>query len=125
MQTYHTDQAPEAIGPYSQSISSDGLLYTSGQIGIDPASGELVNGGVEEETKQVMKNLQAILEAAGMNFENVVKTSIFLSDINDYRAVNGIYGAYLEHEIAPAREAMEVANLPKLVNVEISMIAVK
>lgn len=120
-----TDKAPAPIGPYNQAVLANDTLYISGQIGIDPESEEIVEGGVEEETKQIMKNLQAILKAAGMTFENVVKTSIFLSDINDYRAVNGIYGAYLDHEIAPAREAMEVANLPKLVHVEISMIAVK
>lgn len=121
-----TDKAPAPIGPYNQAILANDTLYISGQIGINPATGELVEGGVDEETKQVMKNLEAILEEAGMTFENVVKTSIFLSDINDYRTVNGIYAAYLtDNQTAPAREAMEVANLPKLVKVEISMIAVK
>ncbi|THD66753.1 RidA family protein [Robertkochia marina] len=120
-----TDRAPAPIGPYNQAVLANDTLYISGQIGIDPATNELIQGGVEEETKQVMKNLEAILKAAGMEFENVVKSTIFLSNIEHYRAVNGIYGAYIAHATAPAREAVEVSNLPKMVNVEISMIAVK
>lgn len=121
-----TDKAPAPIGPYNQAVLANDTLYISGQIGIDPTTNELTQGGVEEETKQVMRNLEAILHAAGMNFENVVKTTIYLSDIEYYRAVNGIYDAYLDNNAtAPAREAVEVANLPKHVNVEISMIAVK
>lgn len=121
-----TDKAPAPIGPYNQAVLANDTLYISGQIGIDPATGELVEGGVDEETKQAMKNLEAILKEADMTFENVVKTSIFLSDMNDYRSVNGIYSAYLtNNETAPAREAIEAANLPKFVKVEISMIAVK
>ena len=120
-----TDKAPAPIGPYNQAVLANDTLYISGQIGIDPVTGDLTNGGVEAEAKQVMKNLEAILQAAGMTFENVVKSSIFLSDMNDFMAVNGIYGAYFDSETAPARETVEVANLPKFVKVEISMIAVK
>ena len=120
-----TDKAPAPIGPYNQAILTGNTLYISGQIGINPATGEVTEGGVEEEAIQVMKNLEAILSAADMTFNNVVKSSIFLSDMNDFRAVNGIYAAYFDSETAPARETVEVANLPKFVNVEISMIAVK
>ncbi|WP_224490178.1 Rid family detoxifying hydrolase [Robertkochia flava] len=120
-----TDKAPAPIGPYNQAILAGNTLYISGQIGINPATGEVAEGGVEEETKQVMKNLQAILSAADMSFKDVVKSSIFLSDMNDFRGVNGIYAAYFDSETAPARETVEVGNLPKFVNVEISMIAIK
>ena len=120
-----TDKAPAPIGPYNQAILTGNTLYISGQIGINPATGEVTEGGVEEEAIQVMKNLEAILSAADMTFNNVVKSSIFLSDMNDFRAVNGIYAAYFDSETAPARETVEVANLPKFVKVEISMIAVK
>ncbi len=120
-----TDNAPAPLGPYNQAVLSGNTLYLSGQIPINAQTGELINSGIEDETKQVMQNLKAVLKAANMTFENVVKTSIFLSDMNNFVSVNGIYGSYFSDETAPARETVEVANLPKFVNVEISMIAVK
>ncbi|MFP2995866.1 Rid family detoxifying hydrolase [Spongiivirga sp. MCCC 1A20706] len=120
-----TDQAPAPIGPYNQAILSDNILYMSGQIAFDPVSMELITDSIEEETKQVMKNLEAVLYAAEMTFENVVKTSIFLSDMNNFSEVNAVYAGYFDEQTAPARETIEVANLPKFVNVEISMIAIK
>lgn len=117
-----TKDAPAPIGPYSQAVKANGFLFISGQIAIDPATGELVTGGAEAETKQVMKNLEAILTAAGGTFENVVKTTIFLSDMSLFSVVNNIYGeAFKSNE--PARETVAVKGLPKNVNVEISMIA--
>ncbi len=118
----YTADAPDPIGPYSQAVQSGNLLYVSGQIAIDPASGSLVTSSIEVETKQVMKNLQAILTAAGMNFSNVMKCSIFLQDMNNFPKVNEIYGQYFQTD-PPARETVEVAKLPKGVNVEISCIA--
>lgn len=120
-----TDQAPAPIGPYNQAILSGNTLYMSGQIAFDPVSMELITDSIEEETKQVMKNLEAVLYAAEMTFENVVKTSIFLSDMNNFSEVNAVYAGYFDEQTAPARETIEVANLPKFVNVEISMIAIK
>jgi 2-iminobutanoate/2-iminopropanoate deaminase len=119
-----TDKAPAPIGPYSQAVLSGNTLYTSGQIALDPQTGELVIGDIETETKQVMENMKAVLDAAGMNFENVIKTTIFISDMNDFAKINGVYGAYFNEKTAPARETVQVAKLPKNVNVEISMIAV-
>lgn len=121
----NTAHAPAPIGPYNQAILSNGTLYISGQIPLDPKSGELVSGDIKAETKQSMENLKAILTEAGMTFENVVKSSIFLSDMNQFSQVNEVYASYFNAETAPARETVEVANLPKFVNVEISMIAVK
>lgn len=120
-----TDKAPAPIGPYSQAVLTGNMLYTSGQIAIDPASGELVLDNIESETKQVMENLKALLDAAGMTFENVVKTTIFISDMNDFAKINTVYASYLDEKTAPARETVQVSVLPKRVNVEISMIAVK
>jgi len=100
-------------------------LYTSGQIAIDPSSGELKNNSIKEETSLVMENMKAVLAAANMTFENVIKTSIFISDMRSFSEINEVYGSYFDEESAPARETVEVANLPKFVNVEISMIAVK
>ena len=120
-----TDKAPAPLGPYNQAVLVNDTLYLSGQIPLIPGSMELVEGDLEAETKQVMQNLKAVLEQAGMNFENVVKTSIFLSDMNNFNAVNEVYGAYFDHATAPARETVEVANLPKFVRIEISMVAVK
>lgn len=120
-----TTKAPAPIGPYNQAVLSGNTLYTSGQIAINPENGELVLGSVAIETKQVMENMKAVLEAADMNFENVIKTSIFISDMNNFSEINEVYGNYFNEETAPARETVEVANLPKFVNVEISMIAVK
>lgn len=119
-----TDKAPAPIGPYSQAVLSGNTLYTSGQIALDPQTGELVIGDIETETKQVMENMKAVLDAAGMNFEHVIKTTIFISDMNDFAKINGVYGAYFNEKTAPARETVQVAKLPKNVNVEISMIAV-
>lgn len=121
----NTENAPAPIGPYNQAILSNGTLYISGQIPIDPKSGELVSGDIKLETKQSMENLKVILTEAEMTFENVVKSSIFLSDMNQFTEVNEVYATYFNADTAPARETVEVANLPKFVNVEISMIAVK
>lgn len=116
-----SNNAPSAIGPYSQAIWVNGTLYISGQIPINPNTGEVIVG-IEEETHQVMKNIQAILSEAGMNFSNVVKSSIFLKNMEDFSIVNDIYSSYLEAPY-PARETIQVVALPKNVNVEISMIA--
>ena len=121
----NTDKAPAPVGAYNQAILSGNTLYLSGQIPLNPVSGELVTSGVKDEAIQVMNNLLAVLEAADMNFENVIKSSIFLSDMEDFAIVNEVYGSFFNNETAPARETVQVANLPKYVNVEISMIAVK
>jgi 2-iminobutanoate/2-iminopropanoate deaminase len=120
-----TSKAPAPIGPYNQAVLSGNTLYTSGQIAIDPSSGELKNNSIKEETSLVMENMKAVLAAANMTFENVVKTSIFISDMTNFSEINEVYGSYFNEDTAPARETVEVANLPKFVNVEISMIAVK
>jgi 2-iminobutanoate/2-iminopropanoate deaminase len=120
-----TNKAPQPIGPYSQAVLVGNTLYTSGQIALNPETGELVMDTIQEETTQVMENLKSVLEAANMTFENVIKSSIFISDMNTFRAINSVYGNYFEQSTAPARETIEVANLPKFVNVEISVIAVK
>jgi 2-iminobutanoate/2-iminopropanoate deaminase len=118
-----TEKAPTPIGPYNQAVLKGNTLYTSGQIAINPATGELVLETIELETKQVMENMKAVLEAAGMTFENVVKSTIFISNMNDFGTINSIYGSYFNEKTAPARETVQVACLPKNVNVEISMIA--
>ncbi len=120
-----TTAAPAPIGPYNQAILSGKTLYTSGQIALDPATLQLVDENIETETKQVMENLKAVLEAAQMNFENVVKTTIFIMDMNDFSKINSVYGSYFNENTAPARETVQVAALPKGVSVEISMIAMK
>lgn len=120
-----TDQAPAPIGPYSQAVQFGDTLYTSGQIAIDPANGELILGDVEAETARVMENLKAVLEAADMSFGDVVKTTIFIMDMGDFAKINGVYGRYFDEADAPARETVQVAGLPKGVTVEISMIARK
>jgi 2-iminobutanoate/2-iminopropanoate deaminase len=120
-----TEKAPQPIGPYNQAVLVGNMLYTSGQIALDPDTGELVMDSIEVETTQVMNNLKAVLEAADMNFKNVIKASIFISDMNSFAAINSVYGQYFDEATAPARETVEVANLPKFVNVEISVIAVK
>lgn len=119
-----TEDAPAPIGPYNQAVLKGNTLYTSGQIAINPATGELVTGTIETETEQVMQNMKAVLEAAGMTFENVVKTTIFIMDMNDFGKINTVYGSYFNEKTAPARETVQVACLPKNVNVEISMIAI-
>ena len=118
-----TEKAPAPIGPYNQAVMLGNMLYTSGQIAIDPKSGKLITDTIEAETTSVMQNLKAILEAANMSFKNVIKSSIFVSDMNDFSKINAVYGQYFNPETAPARETVEVANLPKFVNVEISVIA--
>ena len=120
-----THKAPAPIGPYNQAVLSGNTLYTSGQIALDPETGELILDTIESETTQVMENMKAVLWAADMTFENVVKTSIFISDMNNFTRINSVYAQYFNEAIAPARETVEVANLPKFVNVEISMIAIK
>ena len=119
-----TENAPAPIGPYNQAVLTGNTLYTSGQIAIDPKTGELVTANIETETQQVMQNMKAVLEAAGMTFENVVKTSIFIMNMGDFGTINTVYGSYFNEKTAPARETVQVACLPKNVNVEISMIAV-
>ena len=119
----HTDKAPAPIGPYSQAIQFGNMLYTSGQIAINPATGDLEIKDIKAETSLVMENLRAVLQAAGMNFEHVIKVSIFVSDMHNFAAINKVYATYFNEATAPARETVEVANLPKFVNVEISMIA--
>jgi 2-iminobutanoate/2-iminopropanoate deaminase len=120
-----TLNAPAPIGPYNQAVKVGNTLYISGQIPLIPTSMELLSGSIKEETQLVMDHLQAILEAAGMTFEHVVKSTIFLDDMNNFGEVNQIYGAYFDNETAPARETVAVKTLPKSVSVEISMIAVK
>ncbi len=118
-----TEKAPAPIGPYSQAVLAGNTLYTSGQIALHPETGELITGDIGTETKQVMENMKAVLEAAGMGFENVVKTTIFIMDMGDFAKINSVYGSYFDESNAPARETVQVAKLPKGVNVEISMIA--
>ena len=118
-----TTKAPAPIGPYNQAVLLGNILYTSGQIAIDPKTGELAIDNIESETTMVMENLKAILGAANMTFKNVIKSTIFISDMNNFSKINAVYGRYFETETAPARETVEVANLPKFVNVEIGMIA--
>lgn len=120
-----TPKAPAPIGPYNQAILVDNTLYVSGQIALDPIKMELVNQNIETETTQVMKNLSEVLKAAGMDFANVVKTTIFLYDMRDFADVNEVYGSFFDHKIAPARETVQVAALPKNVRVEISVIAIR
>lgn len=118
-----TSYAPAPIGPYNQAILKNGMLYTSGQIAIDPQTGNLVLDDIETETKLVMENLKAILTAADMTFEHVLKSTIFISDMDNFGAINKVYGSYFNDATAPARETVQVAKLPKAVNVEISIIA--
>lgn len=118
----HTDHAPAAIGPYSQAMVTDGWVFCSGQIPIDPQSGELIEGGVAEQTHQVLKNLAKVLEAAGASMDSVVKTTVFLSDMNTFAEMNGVYAEHFgDHR--PARAAVQAAALPKFVDVEIECVA--
>lgn len=119
-----TENAPAPIGPYNQAVLAGNTLFISGQIALNPVNGELMTASIQEETEQVMRNLKAVLQAADMDFENVVKSSIFINDMNNFSEINEVYSKYFNEETAPARETVEVANLPKFVNVEISMIAV-
>ncbi len=118
-----TDQAPSPIGPYNQAIQFGNTLYTSGQIAINPSSGALILDSIENETQQVMQNLKAVLEAANMTFDNVIKTTIYIMNMQDFARINAVYGSYFSEAIAPARETVQVACLPKNVNIEISVIA--
>lgn len=124
-QIIFTEKAPAPIGPYNQAILVGNTLYTSGQIAINPTTGNLVLDTIETETKQVMENMKAVLEAAQMSFKNVIKTTIFITDMNDFGKINTIYGSYFDEKSAPARETVQVAALPKNVNVEISVLAIK
>lgn len=118
-----TDKAPAPIGPYSQAVIHNETLYASGQIAIDPASGELITDSIEAETHQVMANIKAILDEAGLTFQDVIKCSVFVSDMNNFGRINTVYAEYFNSGNPPARELVEVANLPKFVNLEISVIA--
>jgi 2-iminobutanoate/2-iminopropanoate deaminase len=120
----HTTKAPAPIGPYNQAVLIKDTLYTSGQIALHPETMELVLDTIENETKQVMENMKAVLEAANMTFENVVKTTIFIMNMGDFAKINAVYATYFNETTAPARETVQVACLPKNVNVEIAMIAV-
>src|SRR5690554_5270893 len=120
-----TKEAPAPIGAYNQAVLTNGTLYVSGQIALDAESGVLITSDIQSEAKKVMENIKAVLKAADMNFSNVVKASIFLSDMENFSAVNEVYSSYFNHDTAPARECVQVAALPKYVNVEISVIAVK
>ena len=121
----YTDKAPAPIGPYNQAVLVGNTLYTSGQIALNPATMELVLDDIETETIQVMENMKAVLAAADMTFENVIKTTIFIMNMGDFTRINAVYGSYFDEATAPARETVQVACLPKIVNIEISMIAVK
>jgi len=120
----NTAKAPAPIGPYNQAILIGKTLYTSGQIALNPISMKLVLDDIETETFQVMQNLKAVLDAAGMSFDNVVKSTIFITNMNDFTKINTVYGKFFDENSAPARETVQVAELPKGVNVEISMIAI-
>ena len=120
-----TENAPAPIGPYNQAVLKGNTLYTSGQIALNPVTMELVLDTIEIETTQVMENMKAVLEAANMTFADVVKSSIFISDMNDFAKINTVYGSYFDEKTAPSRETIQVAKLPRNVNVEISMIAIK
>jgi len=120
----NTTKAPSPVGPYNQSVLAGGTLYVSGQIALDPSTGTLVNDSIEEETHQVMKNLQAILENAGLTFDDVVKCSVFVKNMQHYARINAVYASYFDEATAPVRALVEVSALPKYVNVEISAIAV-
>ena len=121
----HSSQAPAPIGPYNQAILAGNMLYTSGQIALDPVSMELVLDSIEAETKQVMDNLVAVLAAAEMSLEQVVKSTIYLTDMNDFARVNQVYASYFNEETAPARETVQVVALPKQVHIEIAMVAIR
>lgn len=119
-----TDKSPAAIGPYSQAVEVNGVIYTSGMIPVIPATGEIVEGGVEEQTKQVFENLKALLQAADSSLDRVFKTTVFIKDMNDFAAINGVYASYFNGDF-PARSCVEVARLPKDVLLEVEVIALK
>ena len=117
-----TDQAPKAIGPYSQAVKANGMLFASGQVPLDPATGQIIEGTIAEQTERVLHNLKAVLEAAGTSLDRVVKTTVFLADMNDFGEMNETYGRFFEG-VAPARSTVEVSRLPKDARVEIDLIA--
>jgi 2-iminobutanoate/2-iminopropanoate deaminase len=119
----HTEQAPAAIGPYSQGIRFGNVVYTAGQVGLDPATGKLVEGGIAEQTRRALENLSAVLQAAGTNFTGVLKTTVFLADMGDFAAMNEVYGSYFSNTHPPARSTVQVAGLPRSALVEIECIA--
>lgn len=119
----NTPQAPAPVGPYNQSISAGGMLYISGQIAIEPSSGKLIQNSIEEETAQVMQNIGAILDAAGLGFADIVKCSVFVRDMENFGRINTVYAGFFEGIVAPARELVQVVRLPKDGNIEISAIA--
>ena len=121
----YTEKAPAPIGPYSQAVMVGNILYTSGQIALNPETMELVLDSIESETEQVMQNLKALLDAANMTFENVFKTTIFITNMHDFARINAVYGKYFNEKTAPARETVQVAALPKFVNIEIAMMATR
>lgn len=123
-QIIFSPNAPAPVGPYSQAVIANGMLYVSGQIAIEPGTGAIILGDIEKETRQVMENLKAVLAAAAIGFEEVVKCTIFMTNMDDYATINHVYAGYFDEKTAPAREAVQVAALPKGVNVEISCIAV-
>jgi 2-iminobutanoate/2-iminopropanoate deaminase len=123
-QIVRTDQAPDAIGPYSQAVSANGFVFTSGQIPIDPATGQFVSGGIAEQTQQVLKNLSAVLEAAGSGLQQVVKTTVFLADMEDFTAMNEVYATFFGAE-PPARSTVQAARLPRDARVEIDVVALE
>jgi 2-iminobutanoate/2-iminopropanoate deaminase len=119
-----TENAPKPLGPYNQAVIAGNYMFMSGQIALNPKTGDLIFNNIVDETVQVMENLKAVLDEANLSFENVVKTTIFLSSMDDFKSVNEVYGSYLTNDTAPARETVEVSKLPVGVNVEISMIAI-
>ena len=123
-QIIESKKVPAPIGPYSQAVIANGFLFASGQVAFDPKTGALVLSDIASETKQVMENMKAVLESAGMTFENVVKSTIFISNMNDFAAINSVYGSYFNEKTAPARETVAVKTLPRNVNIEISITAV-
>jgi len=121
---HKSEHAPKPLGPYSQAVEANGFIFLAGQIPIDPKTDQVVTGDIEKQTVQVMENIKAVLTVAGLNFTNVLKTTIFLTDLNDFNKVNSIYGKYIS-EMPPARTTIQVAALPKAVSVEIEMIAAR
>jgi len=119
----YTKNAPDPVGPYSQAILTNNTLFISGQVALDPNNGDMINSSIEEETLQVMNNLKAILNEVGFDFSNVIKSTIYLSDMNNFSKVNEIYGSFFNKDYVPSRVTVEVSRLPKDANVEIDMIA--
>ncbi len=120
---HNTPKAPSPVGPYNQAVEANGMLFMSGQIAIHPPSGELILDSIENETRQVMQNIGEVLTNAGLDYNDIVKCSIFVKDMGNYSAINGVYATYFDEDTAPARELVEVARLPKDVNIEVSVIA--